>query len=423
MEERIEKALLIGAELAKQEHINVSLEELEQLALACDVEVVATLTQRLDKVNPSTYVGAGKLQEAKVLLEQFEANVVIFDDELSPSQIRNIEAILECKVIDRTILILDIFSKRAKTKEARLQVELAQMQYMLPRLVGLRQSLGRQVGGVGTTNRGAGETKLELDRRKIEEKMVILKKELSRLVKQRQIQRERRKKDGIPVVALVGYTNAGKSTLLNALLDMDVNLGEKKLVLEKNMLFATLETAVRKVTLEKKRSFLLTDTVGFVHKLPHHLVQAFRSTLEEVKEADLLIHVVDYSNSAHEQHIKVTNDTLKEIGVEQVPMVYVFNKSDLVEKHFQWKDKGVIYVSAKEGTGFLELQEQLEQHLFYDDVEAEFLFPYSAGELVAYFQQHADVLEVKHDELGTYMKVLCRQKDFKKYKQFVKENE
>ncbi|KGA96554.1 GTP-binding protein [Alkalihalobacillus alcalophilus ATCC 27647 = CGMCC 1.3604] len=419
MQEEQQVAILVGAELQQQSSHERSMDELEQLAFACEVAVEAKVSQRLEKINPSTYIGAGKLLEVKQVLSATDANLVIFDDELSPSQIRNTEQILECKVIDRTILILDIFAQRAKTKEAKLQVELAKLQYMLPRLVGLRQSLGRQSGGVGTTNRGAGETKLELDRRKIEEKMSILSKELERLVKQRQIQRGRRQKQEMPVVALVGYTNAGKSTLMNAFLQFGTNASDKKYVFEENMLFATLETSVRKVTLPKNRSFLLTDTVGFVNKLPHHLVKAFRSTLEEVKEADLLLHVVDYSNPNYEQQIQVTNETLKEIGVENIPMIYLFNKSELVDDKFHINREDSLYVSAREKKGFEALLQTLELSLFATDVKVEFLFPYTAGEHVHYFQNHADVLEMEHQETGTYMKVICRLKDKQKYEQFM----
>src|SRR5690606_5364432 len=300
------------------------------IAEACNVEVAGEIDQNLERINPSHYVGKGKVEEIKAFYEEADANLVIFNDELSPSQIRNLEADLECKVIDRTVLILDIFAQRAKTREAQLQVEIAHMKYMLPRLVGMRESLGRQSGGVGTKNRGAGETRLELDRRRIEEKITVLSKELEELVAHRQTQRKQRKKKELPVVSLVGYTNAGKSTIMNALMER-YNPAQEKLVFEKDMLFATLETSVRNIPLPDNKAFLLTDTVGFVSKLPHHLVKAFRSTLEEVAEADLLIHVVDFSNPEYERLIKITNETLKDIGITDLPVIYAYNKSDLTD--------------------------------------------------------------------------------------------
>src|SRR5690606_33200536 len=330
MDELQERAVIVGVQLQKDLHFAYGMEELHNLAEACNVEVVGEVTQNLDRINPSHYVGSGKVEEIKAFYEEADANLVIFNDELSPSQIRNLEEDLECKVIDRTMLILDIFSRRAKTREAQVQVELAQLQYMLPRLVGLRASLGRQGGSSsgGVANRGAGETKLELDRRKLEDQISKLHKELENIKDQRVTQRKQRTKKGMPVVSLVGYTNAGKSTVMNGLLTK-TGQNEEKQVFEKDMLFATLETSVRQIRLEDNKSFLLTDTVGFVSKLPHHLVKAFRSTLEEARNADLLLHVVDVSNEEHRYMMEVTNLTLQAVGVENVPTLYVYNKSDL----------------------------------------------------------------------------------------------
>ncbi|HSP23335.1 MAG TPA: GTPase HflX, partial [Planococcus sp. (in: firmicutes)] len=298
MDTLMEKAILVGVQLQQDLHFEYEMEELRNLAEACEVEVVGEVMQNLDRIHPATYVGKGKVEEIKAFYEEAEANLIIFNDELSPSQIRNLEEELECKVIDRTMLILDIFSRRAKTREAQVQVELAQLQYMLPRLVGLRASLGRQGGGSsgGFSNRGAGETKLELDRRKIEDQLSKLHKELEHIRAQRETQRKQRTRTGTPVVSLVGYTNAGKSTIMNGML-AKTGQGEEKKVFEKDMLFATLDTSVRKIVLEDHKHFLLSDTVGFVSKLPHHLVKAFRSTLEEARNSDLLLHVVDVSNA------------------------------------------------------------------------------------------------------------------------------
>ncbi|KIL51974.1 GTPase HflX [Jeotgalibacillus soli] len=413
-----EKAVIVGVELQHQEDFEYSMEELVNLAAACDVVVVGKVTQKLNRINPSHYIGTGKVEEVRVLLEENEGNVVIFNDELSPSQIRNLEAELVCKVIDRTILILDIFAQRAKTREAQLQVEIAHLQYMLPRLIGLGESLGRQSGGVGTKNKGAGETKLELDRRRIEEKITALNKELEALVAQRRIQRKQRQKNEIPRVSLVGYTNAGKSTTMNALLDLFSESKEKH-VFEKDMLFATLETSVRNIQLPGNKSFLLTDTVGFVNKLPHHLVKAFRSTLEEVAESDLLIHVVDYSNPEYAQLIKTTERTLRDIGVEDIPMVYAYNKADLTEQSIPKTEENRVYLSAKENIGIDELLTMVRQHIFQGYVECELLIPYDQGKVVAYFNEKATIHSISYEENGTLIKVECKQADAKRYQQYV----
>lgn len=419
MEQQLEqKAILVGVNLNHQEDFEYSMEELANLAEACDIEVVGTLAQNLLKINTSHYIGTGKLTEVRALLEAYEGNLVIFNDELSPSQIRNLEADLDCKVIDRTVLILDIFAQRAKTREAQLQVEVAQLKYMLPRLVGLRESLGRQSGGVGTKNRGAGETRLELDRRRIEEKITALSKELELLVAHRQTQRKQRKKNELPVVSLVGYTNAGKSTIMNALMEL-YNPSPEKLVLEKDMLFATLETSVRSIPLQDNKAFLLTDTVGFVSKLPHHLIKAFRSTLEEVAEADLLIHVVDYSNPEYERLIEITNRTLKEIGITDIPTVYAYNKSDLTDQAIPEVRGDIVYMAAKPRIGLQELVSEIRSRIFKDYVQCQMMIPYDQGALVSYFNEHANVLETSYEPEGTKLSLECKLSDYGKYKEYV----
>ncbi|MCM3702852.1 GTPase HflX [Paenibacillus macerans] len=413
-----QKAILVGVNLNHQEDFEYSMEELANLAEACDIEVVGTLAQNLLKINTSHYIGTGKLTEVRALLEAHEGNLVIFNDELSPSQIRNLEADLECKVIDRTVLILDIFAQRAKTREAQLQVEVAQLKYMLPRLVGLRESLGRQSGGVGTKNRGAGETRLELDRRRIEEKITALSKELELLVAHRQTQRKQRKKNELPVVSLVGYTNAGKSTIMNALMEL-YNPSQEKLVLEKDMLFATLETSVRSIPLQDNKAFLLTDTVGFVSKLPHHLIKAFRSTLEEVAEADLLIHVVDFSNPEYERLIDITNRTLKEIGITDIPTIYAYNKSDLTGQAIPEVHGDIVYMAAKPRIGIQELVSEIRSRIFKDYVQCQMMIPYDQGALVSYFNEHANVLETSYEPEGTKLSLECKPSDYGKYKEYV----
>ena len=417
MEEVLQRAVLVGVHVGNEDDFAYSMEELTNLAEACDVEVIGQVTQNLQRVNPSHYIGKGKIEEVAAYVQEIDANMVIFNDELSPSQIRNLEEDLDCKVIDRTILILDIFAQRAKTKEAQLQVEVAHLQYMMPRLIGLRESLGRQSGGVGTKNKGVGEKKLELDRRKIEEQISVLNKDLEALVAQRQTQRKQRKKNEIPVVALVGYTNAGKSTTMNAMLEI-YNGTEEKQVFEKDMLFATLETSVRNIDLPDNKSFLLTDTVGFVSKLPHHLVKAFRSTLEEVAEADLLIHVVDYANPNYEQLIDITNETLKKIGVENIPTIYAYNKSDMVDVEIPKVQEDRVYLSAKKHVGIEELVEMIRSHIYKEYTKCEMLIPYDQGQVVSYFNNHAHVLSTSYENEGTKLQIECKTSDYEKYKHF-----
>lgn len=420
MDELIEKAILVAVKLQKDEHFEYGLEELHNLSEALDVEVVGEVTQNLERVTSSHYVGTGKVEEIRNLYEETGANLVIFNDELSPSQIRNLERDLDCKVIDRTMLILDIFARRAKSNEAQMQVDLAQLQYMLPRLVGLRASLGRQGGGTGGgfKNRGAGETKLELDRRKIEDQIAKLKRDLEHAKDQRETQRKQRKKNAIPVVSLVGYTNAGKSTIMNQLLNK-VGQMESKQVFEKDMLFATLETSVRQIKLPDQKEFLLTDTVGFVSKLPHHLVKAFRSTLEEARDADLLLHVVDVSNDEHRFMMDVTNETLHAVGVENVPTVYVYNKSDLADMKYPHVAGDSIWISAKEGAGLDELLEIIRKHIFSDYVRCSLLVPFERGDIVSYLNENASVSSTSYEELGTVVQVELKKSDYDRFQEFL----
>lgn len=283
----------------------------------------------MECVNTATYIGSGKVQEVRDMARALEADIVVFDNGLSPIQLRNLQKELDTPVMDRTTLILEIFSARARTKEAKLQVEVARLQYMLPRLVGLHDALSRQGGTSGSmSSRGLGEKKLELDRRRLERRLTNMRKELDAISGERQTQRKKRADSGIPRVALVGYTNAGKSTIMNMLLSEYVEDTEKQ-VFVKDMLFATLDTTVRKIAPPDKNAFLLSDTVGFISNLPHGLVKAFRSTLEEVREADLLLQVIDYSDENYREHMKVTEETLQELGAQSIPVIYVFNKVDL----------------------------------------------------------------------------------------------
>ncbi|MFT9055944.1 MAG: GTPase HflX [Ethanoligenens sp.] len=413
-----QQAILVGVNLQDDARFDVSMKELESLAEACDIEVVGTMSQNLEKVNSSHYIGLGKVAEVAAYVRGTGAQVVIFNDELSPSQIRNLDTAIDCEVKDRTTLILDIFARRAKTTEAKLQVEIAHLQYMLPRLVGLQSALEQQTGGVGTTNRGAGEKKLELNRRQIQVRISKLQKELETLVAQRQTQRRQRKKTGIPVVSLVGYTNAGKSTIMNALLELSDEPEEKR-VLEKNQLFATLETAVRSIRLPDNKSFLLTDTVGFVDKLPHHLVKAFRSTLEEVGESDLLIHVVDCSHPDYKDQITVTNETLAQLGVADIPVIFAFNKVDLVDIPPHSDKRDSVCLSAKNRVGFDSLLELVRAHLFADYVRCEMLIPYGEGDVVSYLNQRAQIFSTEYQQGGTCLRMECRKADYEKFRRFL----
>jgi len=416
----LEQAIIVGLHLNErsQADFDYSMAELASLAEACHINVVDALTQKAQRINPSHYIGTGKIEELRILAQAHGVETVIFNDELSPSQIRNLEADLDCKVIDRTILILDIFAERAQTREAQLQVEVARLQYMLPRLVGLRASLSRQggSGGAGLRNRGTGETKLELDRRRIEERISMLQQELEKLVATRQVQRLKRKKNDVPVVCLVGYTNTGKSSLMNALL-RHTDPETTKEVFVKDMLFATLETSVRNIELDDNKSFLLTDTVGFVSQLPHHLIKAFRSTLEEVTEADLLIHVVDYSHEDYNKLIDVTNETLESIGTSGIDMVYAYNKCDLTDQPYPVMQGNTLYMSVRENAGLDELLQCIKERIFSHYMKCSVLIPYDQGRLVSYFNEHAHVFKTEYEEAGTRLEMECSNVDFERYKQ------
>jgi GTP-binding protein HflX len=417
-----ERALLVGVDLNNDDDFEKSMDELENLAEACGYEVAGRTGQNLKTVSNAYYIGTGKVEETAALVEATEADLVIFDNELTPAQQRNLEKALHCRVLDRTQLILEIFAQRARTKEAMLQVEVARLQYMLPRLAGRGEFMDRQGGGgVGTVVRGGGEKKIVLDRRRIEQSIAALRRELKDIRKDRHAQRKRRSESGLPLVALVGYTNAGKSTVMNALVEFSQKPDTKK-VFEKDMLFATLETSVRRIELPDNRAFLLSDTVGFVSKLPHELVKAFRSTLEEVKEADLLLHVVDASDPEAERQIRVTEDTLRQIGAGDIPVVYVFNKADLTGMSFPLVKDNIIYISAKERTGVGELAELIRRHAFKSHVDCRMFFPYEYGNVVSYLRENAYVKDIRYENGGTFLQLECSESDYRRYRQFVTEN-
>lgn len=410
------RVLLVGVDTGEEQDFDHSMEELASLAEAAHKQVAGIIVQHMESVNRSLYIGTGKAAQVKDYAAQVEAEEVVFDNALSPTQIRNLVNELELPVSDRNNLILDIFALRARTGEAKLQVEAARLQYMLPRLVGMRENLSRQGGTGGSlSNKGAGETKLELDRRKIEHRLSELEKELDSMTKNRETMRKRRMQSGIPQVALVGYTNAGKSTILNRLVE---RYGERreKTVTEKDMLFATLDTAVRSISTGDNRPFLLADTVGFIHKLPHGLVKAFRSTLEEVKYADLLVQVVDFSDEHYRQQMEVTEKTLKELGAGDIPRIVVYNKADKCGmEEIPQRREGRIYMAAGQGCGLDELTEMIQDVLYADRVETDFLLPFNRGDLVSFLMEKATVLKQEYTEEGVHLKVSCQRQDAERY--------
>ena len=414
------RGIIVGLNKDNQVDYTESMIELENLCEACDIQVVAHMVQNAKKINAKYYIGSGKLEELAYLRAVQEIDIVVFNNELSASQIKNIEDAVGCRVIDRTVLILDIFGERAKTREAKLQVEVASLEYALPRLIGANENLGRQGGGVGTKNKGAGEKKLELDRRQVEEKIAALNKELEKLKGQRTTQRNKRRKSHLPTVALVGYTNVGKSTIMNRLVSQ-FNKGEEKLVFEKNMLFATLETSVRSIKLPDHRAFLLSDTVGFVSNLPHHLVKAFRSTLEEVCEADLLIHVVDLSSPHYKKQIEVTNETLKQIGAEHVPMIYVYNKVDLIDElEMESIEQEGIKISAKQNRGMEALIETICEEIFAEYIKTQLFIPYKDLNLISKINEDCMVKGQAYKEEGVVLDIECMTTYADKYRDYTR---
>ena len=431
-DEKQVRAILVGLNTDKRDdEFERSMKELKELTKALDIKVAATVTQSLPAPDRSTFIGSGKVEEIGSSLDVFNADIIIFNDALSPMQIRNLEKILDTEVIDRTGLILQIFAKRAKTRESRLQVEYAQLQYMLPRLVGMRSSLSRQGGGSGRlSNKGSGEKQLELDRRRIEHRMSELRRELENVEKERDTQRNRRLSSAEPKISLVGYTNAGKSTIMNNLLSYYGGENyEDKQVLEKDMLFATLYTSVRRISSPGHRPFLLTDTVGFISELPHTLVKAFRSTLEEAKYADLILEVIDFSDPEYRHHMDVTRNTLAEIGAGDIPVLYVFNKSDIVQKIQEEESQLVMdvprvvddraYICAKSKESLDALIDLIEDKLKQGDTLCEILLPYSEGGILNELTNSSIIDNTEYLPEGVKLTVHLSAKNAQKYSRFI----
>ena len=392
-----ERVILVGVCTGDEKETKECLDELEELAKTAGASTVAKLYQNRESIHPGTYIGKGKIEELKSMIYEYEATGIVCDDELSPAQLKNLEEELETKVIDRTVMILDIFAQRASTREGKIQVEMAQLKYRSSRLAGLGHSLSRLGGGIGT--RGPGEKKLEMDRRLIRDRISQLNKELDQVIKNRETLRRQRTKNPIPIVSIVGYTNAGKSTLLNTLTDASV--------LEEDKLFATLDPTTRNLELESGQQILLTDTVGFIRKLPHHLINALRSTLEEAKYADIILHVVYASNRAVVRQMETVYETLNNLGVKDKVFITAFNKQDKIVEDVTLKDTLADYtvkISAKQGDGLPELLEIIEKILKESKVYIEKVFSYNDAGEIQRIRKYGQLIEEKYLENGIFVR-------------------
>lgn len=426
MEDKKERALLVGLNITSTARriddidINESMDELKELAKAAGAEVVGSLIQNRQSRDSAFYVGKGKVEEIKAYSDSLQATVVIFNDELSGAHIRNIEEVVGIKVIDRTTLILDIFAQRALSKEGKLQVELAQLNYRLPRLYGMGGQMSRTGAGIGT--RGPGEQKLEIDKRNILNKAADIRRELREVKKIRETQRVQRLKSSIPIVALVGYTNAGKSTLLNELIKTHKDYDLEKEVMAKDMLFATLDVTLRKALLPNKKEFLVVDTVGFVSKLPHDLVEAFKATLEEVQYADLILHVIDATNSNYELQKSTTEKVLKELGADNKPTILVYNKIDRLELDIYPKNHDdIVYISAKKGINMDKLIGIIQDNIMKNTYAVTLILPYERGDIFSRLKNKYNIENFEYVENGIILDVNLEEEDYNIYKEYILE--
>lgn len=416
-----ERAILIGMEWGRNDSlwtVDDSLEELKQLADTAGATVIKKFIQKRSKPDPAFFIGRGKVQELALYAQQENIDLCIFDDELSPAQQRNIESVMGIRILDRTALILDIFAQRARTNEGKLQVELAQLQYTLPRIMGKGLMLSRLGGGIGT--RGPGETKLEVDRRRIRDRIAFIKDQIEKVKAVRSLHRSKRKKNNVFEVSLVGYTNAGKSTLLNTLTNSDIYA--------KDQLFATLDPTTRQLTLPNKQEIIITDTVGFIQRLPHQLIAAFRSTLEVVTEADLLVHVIDVSHELYKEQAAAVHEVLKEIGAETKPVITVYNKIDKLPPDSKLADRlaleeDTVCISAAKKLNLETLQQMIEKHMKSKAVEVTLCIPYAETAKAAQLHETANVLEQEYTENGTVMKVILPVEDFEAYNEYILKSE
>ncbi len=416
-----ERAILIGMEWGRNDSlwtVDDSLEELKQLADTAGATVIKKFIQKRPKPDPAFFIGRGKVQELALYAQQENIDLCIFDDELSPAQQRNIESVMGIRILDRTALILDIFAQRARTNEGKLQVELAQLQYTLPRIMGKGLMLSRLGGGIGT--RGPGETKLEVDRRRIRDRIAFIKEQIEKVKAVRSLHRSKRKKNNVFEVSLVGYTNAGKSTLLNTLTNSDIYA--------KDQLFATLDPTTRQLTLPNKQEIIITDTVGFIQRLPHQLIAAFRSTLEVVTEADLLVHVIDVSHELYKEQAAAVHEVLKEIGAETKPVITVYNKIDKLPPESKLADRlaleeDTVCISAAKKLNLETLQQMIETHLKSKAVEVTLCIPYAETAKAAQLHETANVLEQEYTENGAVMKVILPVEDLEAYNEYILKSE
>lgn len=416
-----ERAILIGMEWGRNDSlwtVDDSLEELKQLADTAGATVIKKFIQKRPKPDPAFFIGRGKVQELALYAQQENIDLCIFDDELSPAQQRNIESVMGIRILDRTALILDIFAQRARTNEGKLQVELAQLQYTLPRIMGKGLMLSRLGGGIGT--RGPGETKLEVDRRRIRDRIAFIKDQIEKVKAVRSLHRSKRKKNNVFEVSLVGYTNAGKSTLLNTLTNSDIYA--------KDQLFATLDPTTRQLTLPNKQEIIITDTVGFIQRLPHQLIAAFRSTLEVVTEADLLVHVIDVSHELYKEQAAAVHEVLKEIGAETKPVITVYNKIDKLPPDSKLTDRlaleeDTVCISAAKKLNLETLQQMIESHLKSKAVEVILCIPYAETAKAAQLHETANVLEQEYTENGAVMKVILPVEDLEAYNEYILKSE
>ena len=416
-----ERAILIGMEWGRNDSlwtVDDSLEELKQLADTAGATVIKKFIQKRPKPDPAFFIGRGKVQELALYAQQENIDLCIFDDELSPAQQRNIESVMGIRILDRTALILDIFAQRARTNEGKLQVELAQLQYTLPRIMGKGLMLSRLGGGIGT--RGPGETKLEVDRRRIRDRIAFIKDQIEKVKAVRSLHRSKRKKNNVFEVSLVGYTNAGKSTLLNTLTNSDIYA--------KDQLFATLDPTTRQLTLPNRQEIIITDTVGFIQRLPHQLIAAFRSTLEVVTEADLLVHVIDVSHELYKEQAAAVHEVLKEIGAETKPVITVYNKIDKLPPDSKLADRlaleeDTVCISAAKKLNLETLQQMIESHLKSKAVEVTLCIPYAETAKAAQLHETANVLEQEYTENGAVMKVILPVEDLEAYNEYILKSE
>ena len=415
--------VLVGLDTGEDKNFTHSMDELKALSEACNMEVLGSFIQSLKNPDPATYIGSGKMDEIATFVCEHDVAFCVFEDTLSPAQLRNLQKNINAQIFDRTSLILEIFRRRAKSRESRLQVESAQLQYMMPRLIGLWASQGRQGGASGSmSSKGEGEKQLELDRRMIKKRMNELEKELKNIEHDRSVQRGRRNKGSLKLISLVGYTNSGKSTIMNRLIRMSGdNSSPEKEVFEQNMLFATLDTYVRRISIPGKNEFLLSDTVGFINKLPHQLVKAFHSTLEEAADADLLIEVIDRSDEHYKEEMETTSETLNELKLGAIPRIQVMNKADkyMEEGTYPRIEGDRIYLSAYDEASLNMLLQMIFERIFKDVKETSFLIPYTEGRIVNELNESTVVKETKYLPEGVSITADCSDEVRGRYSEYI----